>query len=171
MRSARTLSLLFCLASGWLPAQQGDKDEPTVKVRSTLVEVPVLVKKKGGQIVFGLTADDFLCTDNGVAQQLTLAQDTDSQPLALAIVVETGGAGVGHLPEYRGLDAVLEALIGNVEHRIAVIGFDSLPHQFMSFGPNIADASQQLASLEGGDEGAAILDGIAFALTELRAQP
>ena len=45
-------------------------------MRSTLVEVPVLLKAKGGEVVFGLTADDFLVTDNGVPQRLTLDQDT-----------------------------------------------------------------------------------------------
>jgi hypothetical protein len=47
------------------------------------------------------------------------------EPLALAIVVETGGAGANHLVDYQQLDAILDALAGGVEHRVAVIGFDS----------------------------------------------
>jgi hypothetical protein len=39
--------------------------------------------------------------------------------LALAIVVENGGLGVEHLGDYSELGSVLEALIGNVEHRVA----------------------------------------------------
>ena len=170
MRSACTL-LLLCLAAVGLGAQQSDQRQPTLRVRSTLVEVPVLLKTKGGEVVFGLTADDFLVTDNGVPQRVTLDQDTDSQPLALAIVVETGGAGARHLTEYRLLDSILDALIGNVEHRIAIITFDSLPHLLMPFTPRTANASQQLASLNLGDQGAAILDGIALAITQLRAEP
>jgi VWFA-related protein len=156
-----------------LSAQQNDSDkvQPTLTVRSNLVQVPILLKTKGGEIVFGLAAEDFLVTDNGVPQHLTLDQDTDSQPLALAIVVETGGAGARHLTDYRQLDSILDALIGNVEHRIAIVGFDSLPHLLLPFTPRTADASQQLASLQEGDQGAAILDGIAFAIAQLRAQP
>jgi hypothetical protein len=82
-----------------------------------LVEVPVLVKTKGGQVVFELTADDFVVTDDGVPQQVRIEEDTDGRPLALAVVVETGGAGRRHLADYAALDAVLDALIGNVEHR------------------------------------------------------
>ena len=171
MRSACSLSLLLCLAAVGVSAQQSDQGQPTLTVRSTLVQVPVLVKTKGGEVIFELTADDFLLTDNGVPQDLTLDQDTDSQPLALAIVVETGGAGARHLVDYRQLDAILDALIGNVEHRIAIIGFDSVPHLLMPFAPRTADASQQLASLHEGDQGAAILDGIALAIAQLRAQP
>jgi VWFA-related protein len=171
MRSACTLSLLLCLTPVGLCAQLSDKTQPTLTVRSTLVEVPVLVKTKGGDVVFELMADDFILTDNGVPQHLTLDQDTDSQPLALAIVVETGGAGARHLLDYRQLDSILEVLIGNVEHRIAIIGFDSLPHLLMPFTPRTADASQQLASLKEGDQGAAILDGIALAIAQLRTEP
>jgi VWFA-related protein len=136
-----------------------------------LVQVPVLVKTKGGDVVFRLIAGDFLLTDNGALQALTLDEDTDSQPLALAIVVETGGAGATHLEEYAQLDAILDALIGGVEHRVAVIGFDSQPHLLKPFTPKTAEASRQLASLREGDPGAAILDGVAFAVAQLKAQP
>src|SRR6202035_1996394 len=170
-RSAFMLFLLLCLAAVVVNAQQSDNGQPTLTVRSTLVEVTILLKAKGGEVVYGLTADDFLVTDNGVPQHLNLDQDTDSQPLALAIVVETGGDGARHLSDYRQLDSILDALIGNVEHRIAVIGFDSVPHLLMPFTPTTADASQQLAGLNEGDQGAAILDGIALAIAQLRVQP
>ena len=171
MRSACIFPLLLVLAGVSVRAQQSDTGPSTLTVRSTLVQVPVLVKTKGGQVVFRLTADDFLLTDDGVPQALTLDQDTDSQPLALAIVVETGGAGASHLDDYRQLDAILDALIGGVEHRVAVIGFDSTPHLLTPFAPDTAGASRQLASLREGDPGGAILDGVAFAVAQLRAQP
>ena len=133
--------------------------------------VPVLVTTKAGKVVFELTADDFLVTDNGVPQHVTVDPETDSQPLALAIVVETGGAGARHLDDYRQLDSILDALIGNVEHRVAVIGFDSAPHLVMPFSSRTSDASQQLANLSAGDRGAAILEAVKFALAQLRAEP
>ena len=170
MRSACILSFLLCAAVDLL-AQKGDISQPTLTVRSTLVQVPALVKTKAGEVVFGLTADDFVLTDNGAPQHLTLDQDTDSQPLALAIVVETGGAGARHLDDYRQLDAILDNLIGGVDHRVTVIGFDSEPHLLRPFTPKTAEASGQLANLREGDRGAAILDGIAFAVEQLRAQP
>jgi VWFA-related protein len=136
-----------------------------------LVQVPALVKTKGGQVMLKLTADDFFLTDDGVPQALTLDQGTDLEPLALAIVVETGGAGANHLVDYQQLDAILDALVGAVEHRVAVIGFDSKPHLLRPFEPGTAHASQQLASLREGDSGGAILDGVAFAVAQSRAQP
>src|ERR1017187_4193237 len=170
MRPACFFCLFLSLAAV-APAQQTETVPPTLTVRSTLVLAPVLVKSRGGQVIFKLTADDFLLTDNGVPQNLTLVEDTDSQPLALAIVVETGGAGALHLDDYRQLDAILDALVGGVEHRVALIGFDSAPHLLTPFTPDTAIASRQLANLREGDAGGAILDGVAFAVEQLRAQP
>jgi VWFA-related protein len=152
-------------------SQPSAANPTTLTVRSTLVEVPVLVKTKGGQVVFELTADDFRLTDDGVAQAIRIEQDTDGQPLALAIVVETGGAGARHLVDYEQLDAILDTLFANVEHRVALIGFDSRAHLVMAFTHNAADVSEQLSRLNPGDNGAAILDGIAKAVEQLRAQP
>jgi VWFA-related protein len=161
-------SLLFTTVEAH--SQQNDPGQ-TLKVRSTLVEVPALVKTKHGEVVFGLTTADFSLTDSGVSQNLTLEPDTDSQPLALAICVEIGGAGIRHLDDYQHLDAILDALIGNVEHRVAVIGFDSSPRLLTPFSPDTAQASGELNNLQPGDSGAAILDGVAFAVEQLRMQP
>jgi VWFA-related protein len=173
MRFARALSPLLCLSALCMWGQQSETnpDQPTLTVRSTLVRVPVLVKNKAGRVVFELTADDFRITDNGVQQKATLDADTDSQPLALAIVVENGGLGVEHLGDYSELGSVLEALIGNVEHRVAVINFDSAPYLLVPFSSRTADVTRALSALNEGDSGAAILDGIAFAVEQLRGQP
>jgi VWFA-related protein len=158
-------------AASQASTSQQPSNPTTLTVRTTLVEVPVLVKAKNGQVVFALTANDFVVTDDGVAQQIRLEEDTDRQPLALAVVVETGGAGARHLADYQALDAILDSLVGNVEHRVALIGFDSRAHLVQAFTHNTEDVAQRLSQLNPGDEGAAILDGIARAVDQLRAQP
>jgi VWFA-related protein len=171
MRSLFIFILLLGTTALSLCAQENETAQAPLTVRTTLVMVPVLVTTKAGKVVFELKASDFLVTDNGVPQRVELDPDTDSQPLALAIVVETGGAGASHLEDYRQLDSVLDALIGNVDHRVALIAFDSLPHVLVPFTSNTADVSQQLANLSEGDQGAAILDGVAFAVAQLSRQP
>jgi VWFA-related protein len=152
-------------------AQESGTGQPTVVVRSTLVMVPVLATTTGGDAVFDLTANDFVLTDNGVPQKVSIEEDTDSQPLALAIVVETGGPGGNHLGDCQELDSMLDALIGNVEHQVSVIGFDSKPHLILPFSSNTDDAAHALANLSGGDQGGAILDAVGFAVGQLRTQP
>jgi VWFA-related protein len=170
MRPALTLALLLCLAAPALRAQQST-GTTTLTVRSNLVEVPALVTTKSGQVVFALTADDFTLSDNGAPQHIHLVPDTDSQPLALAIVVEIGGAGARHLADYRQLGPILDAIIGNVPHRVAVIAFDSTPSLILPFTPDTDEASRQLNHLAAGDQGASILDAIAFAVHQLSTQP
>ena len=149
------------------PVQPG----ATLTVRSSLVLVPALVKTKGGELVFSLQADDFVLKDDGVPQQLRLEQDTDAQPLALVVLVQTGGLGESHLRDYRGLDAVLDAVIGDVQHKVAVVSFDSAAHLQQPFTSQSEQAAGALNQLEPGDPGAAILDAVRFAVDLLRKQP
>lgn len=143
----------------------------TLTVRSSLVLVPALVKTKDGKLVFTLSADDFVLRDDGVPQRLRLEADTDAQPLALVVVVQTGGRGATHLADYRGLDAVLDAVIGAVQHHVAVISFDSAPHIEQPFSGRTEAATEALSQLDAGDQGAAILDAVQFAADLLRQQP
>lgn len=170
MKPLSSFVLLFCL-TGVCVAQEGVTTQPSVKVRSNLVMVPVFASGKHGRPVLDLKATDFVLTDNGIPQLLTLEEGTDSQPLALAIVVETGDAGATHLADYQELDSILEALVGNVEHHVAVIAFDGKPHLIVPFSSKTEDASNALASLSAGDHGAAILDAVTFAVGRLREQP
>lgn len=144
---------------------------PALAVRSNLVLVPALVKTKSGEVVFSLTADDFILTDNGVQQPLQLEPDTDSQPLALAVIVQTGGLGTAHLRDYRNLGPVLDAVIGGVPHLVAVIGFDSTPRLEQDFTPDTDAAASTIATLQEGDPGAGILDALKFGIDLLRKQP
>ena len=133
--------------------------------------VPALVKTRGGEVVFSLAADDFILTDNGVPRTLQLEPDTDSQPLALAVIVETGGLGASHLHDYRDLGAVLDAVIGDGPHRVAVIGFDSTPRLEQDFTTDTDEAAKTITTLHAGDEGASILDALSFGIKLLRKQP
>ena len=146
----------------------------TLTARSTLVLVPALVRNKARQLVFTLKADDFVLTDDGVPQKLTLEQDTGGEPLALAVDIEGGGAGVNELDKYRALAPMLGAVVGGVPHKIAVVGFDSSPVLVEDFTPNTNAAEhaiQELIADDSGDNGAAILDSIGFAVNLLRKQP
>jgi len=170
------IAVLLLLAAANGRAQQSASPQsngnpPTLTVQTTLVEVPVLVKTKNGQVVFALTENDFAISDDGVPQPIRLEQDTDREPLALAIVVETGGAGARHLADYQALDAILDNLVGDVEHRVALIGFDSQAHLLQGFTHHTEDVSERLSRLNPGDVGAAVLDGVAKAVEQLKAQP
>jgi len=143
----------------------------TINVRSSLVVVPALVKTKSGQLVFTLKADDFTVKDDGIPQKLQLEDDTDSQPLALVIVVEVGGDGIQYLPAYGDLGPLLDAIIGNVPHRVALVDFDSEPELLHGFTSDLSKIVVELNQIESGDNGASVLDAMSFATNLLRKQP
>jgi VWFA-related protein len=164
------LSGVAAVAQTGAPSSAGSQ-VTALAVRTNLVLVPALVKTKSGQLVFALTADDFILTDNGVPQLLRLEPDTDAQPLALAVIVQNGGLGASHLGDYRNLDAVLDAVVGNVDHRVAVVTFDSKPRLVEDFNSDTDVAIRTIANLQEGDPGAAILDALNFGINLLRQQP
>ena len=167
-------SFIWCLSNVAYAQSNGespDSQVPTLSSRSNLVLVPVLVKTKAAKVVFSLAAEDFILTDNGVPQAVRIEDGALGQPLALAVVVQTGGQGAAHLPDYRNLGAVLDAVIGGVSHRVAVIAFDSKPRLEQDFTPDTDEAAETIADLPEGDTGAAILDAIKFGIQLLRNQP
>jgi VWFA-related protein len=144
---------------------------PVFRAGTTLVVVPALVKSKSDEPVFNLKAEDFLLTDDDVSQRLTLEPDTDREPLALAVLVQVGGAGARHLDDYRSLQTTLEAMVGDVPHRVAVIGFDSEPRLLENFTPEMNAVGETLHDVEPGDSDAAIYDALSFAVEQLAKQP
>jgi hypothetical protein len=137
---------------------------------TTLVLVPALVRTRSGELVFTLKADDFILTDNGVEQKLSLEDDTDGQPLALVVAVETGGAGARQLDKLSHVGSLIEALVGNVRHRVAVVAFDSQPRLVEDFTPRM-NIANSIEGLTPGDHGAAVLDGLSYSVGLLRDQP
>jgi VWFA-related protein len=178
--SKRRLPTTFCvlavLATAMLQgvyarAQNVPDSSPIVGRGANLVFVPTLIRTPHGEPVFGLTAKDFILTDDGIEQKLSLQEGTDSQPLALVIVVQTGGAGGRRLDSYRMLGPLLDSVVGAVPHQVAVVGFDSEPHVKAEFTDDLNHVAEVIANLQQGDGGAAILDSLAFAVDLLRQQP
>jgi VWFA-related protein len=168
-----------------------------LSTHSTLVVVPALVRTKAGELIFTLSAKDFVLTDDGVPQRLTLEQDTGGEPLALVVVIEIGGAGAREFNKYSSiappLAPMLESIVGNVPHKVAVVAFDSQPTLLEDFTPDIDAAADAIRTLTPGcsrqhhldncaapsaihnvglgDNGAAILDSLGFSVDLLRKQP
>jgi VWFA-related protein len=121
-------------------------------------------------VVFSLTADDFLLTDNGVPQKITLEEET-RRPLSLVVLIQTGGIARAHFENYRKLDVMLEEIVGKAPNRVSIVNFDSKPEAASPFTSDVAQWSEAINKPEEGDHGAAILDSIAFGLELLKKEP
>ena len=174
-------------------------DEPgTVFSRQTsVVLVPALVRTRAGAMVYTLPANAFVLTDDGIPQKVTLEQDTGGEPLALVIVLEIGGAGARQFQNYSSiappLAPMLASIIGNVPRQVAIVTFDSHPNLLQSFTADTDEAADALRTLRPdckrqhhlencesplavrdvpmGDNGAAILDSLEYAVGLLRTAP
>jgi VWFA-related protein len=97
--------------------------------------------------------------------------DAGGEPLALVVLVQTGSDGAMHLNELHELIPTLEAVIGAVKHKIAVVSFDSQPQLEQGFTGKNDDAWNALNRLDAGDSGAAILDSLTYSIDMLRKMP
>jgi hypothetical protein len=86
-----TLTALFLLAFACLGQ---DSTVPTLRSASTLVALPALVRLPTGELVKDLDADRFQLFDDGAPQKLTLER-TEKQPIAMVILMQTGGQVIG----------------------------------------------------------------------------
>lgn len=190
---------VLAAAGAFLPAQQppaGDQSS-VFTTQTTNVVVPALVRDAEGRLVYTLQAGDFVLTDDGVPQKLTLEHESGSEPLALVIVIELGGAGARQFEKDKRiappLAPMLPSIVGDVHHRVAVVTFDSQPKLLQEFTSDLDEAEATLRDLSAGcsrqnhyanctgpnpihdkpmgDNGAAILDSLEFAVNLLRAEP
>jgi len=175
------------------PQPAGDSQSAVLRSETTLVVVPALVRDKKGDPVFTLNASDFALVDDGITQKLTLEESSVNQPLALAVVVEIGGAGAREFDKLGPLAPMLDSIVGGVPHQVAVIAFDNQPNLVQDFTSDTdratravarltadcrrrhyLDACEQKSSathLGNGDNGAAILDSLNYAVDLLDLLP
>jgi len=142
-----------------------------LRTQSNLVSVPTLVTTKGGELVFSLKSQDFTVLDNGIPRNVILDDDSSQRPLALVIVVQTGGVATQQLPNLRHFGTMIEAMVANIPHEVALVAFDSRPHLLQKFTSNLTQIGTGVQTVRAGDRGAGILDGLAFALNLVQKEP
>src|ERR1044071_924208 len=89
---------LLCL----LLLQQTDKQKPTpsedepIKLRATLVQVPVIVKEKGGRYLTDLKREEFGIYEDGVKRDVEFF-GTVEEPFNVALLIDSSGSTVEQL--------------------------------------------------------------------------
>lgn len=144
--------------------------QTTLRTTTTLVVVPTLVQNSDREVVFSLTADDFILTDNGVPQKVTLEEEM-KRPLSLVVLMQTGGVAHGQFASYSNLETMLSYLLGEAPNKVSIVNFDSRPAAASPFTSDIAQWKEAINKPDQGDSGAAIFDAIGFALDLLKKEP
>ena len=165
---------------------------PTFRSDTTEVLVPTLVTDQQGNVIFGLSAKDFIIRDNGVEQTPQMDETFSSKPVSLVLAVQTGGRapeviGSGcalqrNTNEFtrrpgkckstlHGIALMLETFLDAPGSQMALVSFDSAVKLRQDFSPNIADVTAALDKLPGGDGDGAVLDAVQFSLNLLKHRP
>jgi VWFA-related protein len=150
-----------------LSAQQ----EPNVRVQSNVVIVPALVKDAAGHIVYGLTQNDFVITDDGVEQGVRLDESAASEPASVVVAVQTGRRAWREYSRMRGIGAMVTPVFDQLQSRVALVEFDSHVRLVENFSDDPAPVYNDLKNLQAGDNGAAIRDAVDFSVRLLEKEP
>jgi VWFA-related protein len=143
----------------------------TLHVTANEVLVPTLVEKSGGEVVYGLKADDFVLEDNGVPQKIRVQEEMDTAPVALVVAVEEGGVSLLEFDKLAKLGPLLDLFLTDGKGKAALVGFDSRPRLIHDFTHTSEEINEALKDLEPGDGGDAILDTVSYAVDLLQSQP
>ncbi len=159
--------VIFLLVFGPAGAQQ----EPTFNAQSNLVLVPALVRDANGDVVYGLQAKDFIIEDDGIDQVPHLDESAEAGPVSLIVAVQCGRRGWREFARMRGLASMLEPVLGQPDTETALVFFDSKLTLARDFTSNSELVQRDLENLQAGDNGAAILDAVAYSVKLLNKQP
>src|ERR1700746_2521775 len=130
----------------------GAAAQTTLHTTTTLVVVPTLVQTTGKEPVFSLTAEDFVLTDNGVPQKVTLEEET-KRPLSLVVLMQTGGIARGRFASYVNLETMLASLLGGAPNEVSIVNFDSRPEGVSPFTSDVAQWKDAINHPDQGDSG------------------
>lgn len=147
------------------------QEQPTFRTQANVVLVPALVRDKAGNVVYGLTADDFVIEDDGLPQKLRLDEAAEDDPVSMVVAVQVGRRADYELPRMHGLGAMLAPVFQQPGSKVALLSFDSQVHPLENFTGDEATIRRDLNRLEPGDGGAAVLDAVNAAVKMLDGVP
>ena len=150
---------------------QSSGPTPTFRVNSTVVLVPTLVVQKSGEVVYGLGADAFSLTDNGVPQTLHVEDDLDATPVSLVVCLQKGRTSALQFAKFQRLAPLLNLFLGNGNGEVTLVEFDSQLEFTEDWSRNTDSIQGDLNALQPGDDGAALLDAAGYAIDLLEQRP
>jgi VWFA-related protein len=170
----QTLLLSTLLLTCALAVAQSQSEAPATaeifRSTSTMVTVPALVRSPKGEFVNNLDIAGVELYDNGIRQSVKLAA-TEQEPIALVVVVQTGGPGDRHFLDYLDLPAWLDWLLNGTNHEIMLVEFDGRVELIWHFPVRSDGVAHSLTHLHSGDGGAAIMDAVQYGVDQLQSEP
>ena len=153
------------------PVQQAPPDaQAKVKVGVTLVNMPVTVRNRSGEMVHNLDAKDFRITDNGVEQKIAHF-DLGGDPVSVVILIETSSRIESLLPGIRKTGILFTQTVMGKYGEGAVVGFNDSVDKLQDFTTNADSIESTVAQLQTGTDGLRLYDAMAVGVEMLSDRP
>src|ERR1700719_4547119 len=171
LRPAGIYLLLFTLLLFTLLTCGALSQDTTFHSQANVVVIPALVKNAKGEVVYGLTAKDFLIDDDGVEQRVRLDEAVEGSAVSVVVAIQRGRRAKYEFPRIRGLSSMLDPLVAEGRGRVAIVEFDSQVELVQDFSSKSEKTAETLKALQPGDSGAAIVDAVDYSVKLLEKAP
>jgi len=142
-----------------LLAQEKQSDEP-IKVKTTLVSVPVIVSDRAGRYISGLKANDFKLYQDRIEQPISVF-DAAEEPLNVALIIDTSKSTRDVLDDIRSAGSKFLKELRPQDHAM-VLSVDADVHVLSQLTSDRKVLEKAVHNARTGDEiGTVLRDGIA----------
>ena len=108
-----------CVAAG------AQLQPPPLQANAPLVLVAATVTDRKGNLIDGLTVDDFIVADDGIRQDIRMdTSDTVLAPVSLVVAVQCSGISAAVLAKINRVGGMIQPLVAGDRGRAAVLAFD-----------------------------------------------
>jgi VWFA-related protein len=144
--------------------------ETRLKVRVSLVNTPVTVRDRNGQMIHDLDARNFTVTDNGVAQKITHF-DLGGDPLSVVILMETSERIDSIFPEIRKTGSLFADMVMGASGEAAIVGFNDSVDKLQDFTADGEAIEKTIHGMREGTWGSRLYDAMAVGVEMLTSRP
>src|SRR5262245_56902039 len=150
----RTALAVLTLFAGALPVfgqgqvekPQQDPQQPSIKIGTNLVTVPVIVTDRYGRFITGLGRNQFTVREEGSAQKIEDFSSTEA-PFTVALLIDTSRSTQNKLGKIRkAAETFIKQLLPN--DRIMVVSFDEKVRFICDFTSDHAELERAVKSLK-----------------------
>jgi Ca-activated chloride channel homolog len=125
---------------------QQDQQQPSIKIGTNLVTVPVIVTDRYGRFVTGLSRNQFTVREEGSPQKIEDFSSTEA-PFSVALLIDTSRSTQNKLSKIRkAAETFIKQLLPN--DRIMVVSFDEKVQFVCDFTSNHAELERAVKSLK-----------------------
>jgi VWFA-related protein len=151
-------------------ALQQAPPQSKLKAQVTLVDMPVTVRNAKGEMVHTLEVQNFHVTDNGVEQKI-IRFDLGTEPLSVAVLVETSSRVAAMLPEIRKSGIIVSQTVMGPSGEAAILGFSDAVDKLQDFTTSADAVENTFSHLAEGTAGAKLYDAMAAGVELLSNRP